>query len=73
VRIAAEGGVLVGSVIDDGVGFDLAEALERSRVRMHLGLEAMRERVHLAGGELAIDTEPGAGTAVRFRLPLPHG
>ena len=73
VRIAVNDGALVGEVVDDGAGFDLAEALERSRVRMHLGLEAMRERVHLAGGELEIDTRPGAGTAVRFTLPLPSG
>ncbi|HUZ84643.1 MAG TPA: PAS domain-containing protein [Gaiellales bacterium] len=63
---------LVGEVSDDGVGFDVAEALDRSRMRMHLGLEAMRERIYVAGGELEIHSSPGDGTAVGFRLPLPQ-
>ena len=61
-----------GEIADDGVGFDADQALDRSRMRLHLGLDAMRERVLLAGGEFRLETSPGQGTAVRFRIPLPR-
>ena len=34
-----------------------------------LGLNGMAERARLVGGELAIDSQPGAGTAVSLRVP----
>jgi signal transduction histidine kinase len=40
-------------------------------MRMHVGLDAMRERVHLAGGRLDIRSETAAGTSVEFAVPLP--
>jgi signal transduction histidine kinase len=33
----------------------------------------MRERAAIAGGSLTLDTEPGAGTSLLVRLPLPQG
>jgi hypothetical protein len=35
-----------------------------------LGLVGMRERAELAGGDLVVESEPGAGTAVLARFPL---
>jgi len=64
-------GSLTGWVRDDGRGFDLERALDRRRMRMHVGLDAMRERVHLAGGRLDIHSEKAAGTSVEFAIPLP--
>jgi two-component system sensor histidine kinase UhpB len=64
-------GNLTGWVRDDGRGFDLERALDRRRMRMHVGLDAMRERVHLAGGRLDIHSEKAAGTSVEFAIPLP--
>ena len=55
---------------DDGVGFDLANALDRNRMRLHLGLESMRERVSVAGGTLDIRTAPGRGATFTFTFPL---
>jgi signal transduction histidine kinase len=56
-------------IADDGEGF------ERSRADVpeagHLGLSTMRERAELAGGSFVIETAPGAGTTVEFRLPFP--
>jgi PAS domain S-box-containing protein len=57
-------------VEDDGVGFDVARALDRDRMRMHIGLDATAERINLAGGSLQIDSAPGAGA--RFSLMLPE-
>jgi two-component system, NarL family, sensor histidine kinase UhpB len=58
-------------VNDDGVGFDQA-ALQAGQPR-GLGLAGMRERLALIGGELAIESEPGAGTRLYARARLsPH-
>jgi PAS domain S-box-containing protein len=52
-------------VTDDGVGFDPRQSPEG------VGLAAMRERSAALGGELKVSSEPGKGTTVRLRLPLP--
>jgi signal transduction histidine kinase len=74
VKHAGAGGVLLQArsaanrldlcISDDGQGFDPAE--EHSG----FGLAGMRERVELAGGELQIESGPGAGTRVMASLPL---
>ena len=53
-------------VDDAGIGFD-AEAAMRSN---GLGLIGMRERLSLVNGECLIESQPGAGTRVRARVPL---
>ena len=58
------------SVQDDGVGFDLREAAERSRRLTSLGLLSMRERAEAAGGVLRLDSAPGAGTVLMLSFPL---
>jgi signal transduction histidine kinase len=60
-----DGGVVL-TVSDDGVGFDSA----RARERPSLGLAGMRERVRLIGGQLDVDSVPGAGTRVVAWVPL---
>jgi two-component system, NarL family, sensor histidine kinase UhpB len=50
------------SVADDGSGF----AFEQSE--RGLGIGGMRERALLVGGELTIESRPGAGTTVRLRV-----
>jgi two-component system sensor histidine kinase UhpB len=50
-------------VADDGRGF----AFERSE--SGLGIAGMRERALLVGGELTIESRPGAGTTVRLSVP----
>jgi signal transduction histidine kinase len=61
-----DGGVL-GTVRDDGEGFEVAE---RSNLPGHLGLLALRERALMAGGRYKIESAPGAGTRVEFWVPL---
>ena len=53
-------------VIDDGAGFDVAEAERR---RPGMGLFTMRERVALAGGQFDIQSSPGDGTRVIASVP----
>jgi signal transduction histidine kinase len=38
-----------------------------------LGLVSMRERAHLANGELFVDAKPGHGTRIKLALHLPGG
>jgi two-component system, NarL family, sensor histidine kinase UhpB len=51
------------AVADNGRGFAF-EASERG-----LGIGGMRERALLIGGELTIESRPGAGTTVRLAVP----
>jgi two-component system, NarL family, sensor histidine kinase UhpB len=50
-------------VSDDGRGFDAGGR------RRGLGLSGMTERARLIGGELAIDSRPGAGTQLVMKVP----
>lgn len=55
-------------ISDNGVGFDVQEALEQKRIG---GLLSMRRRAELGGGTCQIDSQPGKGTKVSVWLPLP--
>ena len=63
----AEGGVLT-SIDDDGVGFSIAQARLHPQDG-HLGLTSMRERADIAGGWLAMASQPGRGTSLRYWIP----
>lgn len=54
-------------VEDDGRGFDIARMADDRDAGY--GLQTMRERIELVGGELAIDSHPGRGTRVTVRIP----
>jgi signal transduction histidine kinase len=70
VSLRRKDDAIVCEVSDDGVGFDLADALDRDRMRLHIGLESMRERVNVAGGTFDISTAPGRGATFTFSFPL---
>jgi len=67
VTLAMTGDALGVAVRDDGVGFDVDK-----RPRSSLGLVGMSERAELVGGQLEIESAPGAGTTLRARFPLPQ-
>ena len=52
-------------VSDDGIGFNVDEALASGR----LGLFGMRERAEMLGGRLTIVSEPGCGTRISMEMP----
>lgn len=52
-------------VTDDGKGFDVAAVMATSG----LGLMSMQERVGLVGGDVMIESAPGAGTTIRVCVP----
>ncbi|MGG1576051.1 sensor histidine kinase, partial [Fictibacillus sp. NRS-1165] len=53
-------------VKDYGKGFQIDEAQTQS----FPGIQAMKERMHLAGGECIISSRVGEGTEVTMVLPL---
>jgi signal transduction histidine kinase len=67
VRIADTDDHLIGRIADDGRGFEV-DCPTPAGGRM--GLEAMRERVALAGGRLEIRSSPGSGATIAFAIPL---
>ena len=58
------------SVEDDGIGFNIEEAM--SSEERGLGLFGMRERLALVGGKLHIGSQPGKGTKLVAEVPLRH-
>ena len=62
------GDVVTLDVRDDGVGLQRARSAAR-RDGTGFGLTGMRQRVARVAGSLAIESEPGGGTAVSARVP----
>ncbi len=54
-------------VHDDGVGFDVGRPADATGAGF--GLHGMRQRVARVAGSLAIESEPGRGTAISARVP----
>lgn len=52
-------------VTDNGVGFDLTDALSPKKHERGLGLASMKERTELSSGSFSIESRGGAGTTVR--------
>jgi signal transduction histidine kinase len=61
------GDVVTLDVRDDGVGFEVPDG--SAPASTGFGLTAMRQRIGRVAGSLAIESEPGAGTAVSARVP----
>jgi PAS domain S-box-containing protein len=66
VILRMEGEDLLAEISDDGVGLG-------PDVSPGVGLDSMRERAALIGGDLKIEGEEGLGTSVRLKVPLPQG
>ncbi|HEX4216144.1 MAG TPA: sensor histidine kinase [Candidatus Dormibacteraeota bacterium] len=63
--------VVLLDVRDDGAGFDPAVVAGQRRERSgnRFGMQAMRQRLSQVGGDLEIESSPGAGTAINARVP----
>ncbi|WP_181259223.1 hybrid sensor histidine kinase/response regulator [Pseudoduganella armeniaca] len=57
-------------VRDNGAGFEPTQWHQRMARDPRGGIVGMRERAHLLGGTLTIDSRPGRGTRVAATLPL---
>ncbi len=65
VSVRREARDLCVTISDDGAGFDPAAVPPG-----HYGLIGVRERTRLIGGQVAVNSRPGAGTTLTARLPL---
>jgi signal transduction histidine kinase len=65
VRLSCSGGSLHFTITDDGSGFDTAAARDGT------GLQGMADRLAALGGTLHIRSQPGHGTTVSGRVPVP--
>jgi two-component system, NarL family, sensor histidine kinase DegS len=65
VNIGLEGSTLV--IADNGRGFDVIRLA--SGAARNFGLQFMRERAELMGGQLQIESRQGEGTRILLRLP----
>ena len=63
ITLGREGDDLRMEIEDDGLGFEPESGTG-------IGLTGMRERANALGGELEIESKPGEGTRVRFRVAL---
>jgi two-component system sensor histidine kinase DevS len=70
VSVERRGDRLAGVVADDGCGFDVAAATDPSTQILHMGLNAMIERVRMAGGSISVDSRAIRGTRITFDLPV---
>lgn len=71
LTVHQDDGVVQVRVRDDGAGFDPEPGA--GQLGLGLGLQSMRERVSELGGELALESEPGAGTTLSVIVPAGAG
>ncbi|HJW46363.1 MAG TPA: ATP-binding protein, partial [Lysobacter sp.] len=71
VSVQRNAHAVVGSIRDDGVGFDATTAGRNGR--QGLGLTEIRERVAALGGTLRVGpNDGGGGTNLTVEIPLEH-
>ncbi|HEX7652419.1 MAG TPA: ATP-binding protein, partial [Verrucomicrobiae bacterium] len=68
IRFKLDGPNFILRITDNGQGFT-----PKDKPANRNGLENMHKRLAEAGGQCQIDSQPGAGTEVKFTLPLPTG
>jgi signal transduction histidine kinase len=66
LSLIRDGNFVVLEIRDAGRGFDPS----RPTSDAHLGITSMEERARLLGGSLTVESQPGAGTTLRLRLPI---
>jgi signal transduction histidine kinase len=69
VRVDLAPHELCARIEDDGSGFSYTTDAER--LFAGTGISSMRERAATVGGKVIISSEPGHGTLVELRIPLP--
>ena len=81
VELKSDGSRAEIAVQDDGRGFDAERCIECNGCHFdeakcgscggcHFGLQTMRERARMIGGELTVHSAPGQGARMELRLPL---
>jgi signal transduction histidine kinase len=71
VHVCCERQMLSLCIADDGVGFDMRSVVRDPDPHSGFGILGMQERARIAGGTLVVESEPGHGTRVAAKFPLP--
>ena len=66
VRVRVNDGLATAEVADDGRGFTPNGSPDRE----HMGLGLLTDLAEEAGGRLAVESRPGAGTTLRLEVPV---
>jgi signal transduction histidine kinase len=67
-----ENGWVIVTIRDDGVGFVYDEEKLRSQGKAGM-LKSMKGRVEDLGGTMTVNSNPGSGTEIELRVPVPQG
>ncbi len=70
LEMKSDGNDLTLVIADNGRGFDVDKLMATQAQSDAYGLLSMTERAGLAGGRMEIDSNPGAGTTLRFVVPI---
>lgn len=70
VAVHCSSGAIEVSIADDGQGFDASRTLSGHAESQPFGLLSVVERVEQAGGTVAIESNPGAGSRIHVRVPV---
>lgn len=70
IRFDLTAGELVLTVSDDGCGLPQNDTASSADGSQNHGLRNMRSRLEQAGGSVQIESTPGRGTTLRFRVPV---
>lgn len=70
IRLQKEGTEIILAIKDDGIGFDVQQALSVKEGQRGMGLFGMQERVAALNGRLEVISRPGWGTTLMAILPF---
>jgi signal transduction histidine kinase len=70
VNIKKQGKTIFFSIVDDGKGFDVKQAMTKISIERGLGLASMEERVQMLGGDFNLCSKEVKGTRLRFNIPF---
>ncbi|MFQ3576503.1 MAG: sensor histidine kinase [Cytophagales bacterium] len=70
VMLFEEENTLEMSVIDNGIGFNTSIKRKNTKSKSGYGIENMRERSSLLGGDFEIISKPKIGTKIKILIPL---
>lgn len=60
------------SIVDNGVGFDVADKRQNASSTSGVGLKSLFNRAKLIGAKLTMQSEPGKGTSVSIEMSAPE-
>jgi PAS domain S-box-containing protein len=70
LEVKEEKGCVAFRVQDNGKGFEVNKVMDRKLNNKGVGLTAMNERIRMVGGSFEIQSRPGEGTKIEFKVPI---